>query len=223
LELVKKPNSRIHVAIWTYAERSYAQKMSEVITNHFGFKQNPFVFAYGDEDMDHKDTKALEQIWDDPIFGKKYNKFNSFLIDDRYANLAHDTNKQNSVLCQGFAPFSETKTRAPLTPQSLERSVNDTIFKDLIKIINASFDYMDGCSGDECAEAFRIETMFSEKLVMRKKLDKYFKNVSGVNLMTIGDVSNSTSEHKGGRKSIKNKNIKRKRKAKSNKFSKRNK
>jgi hypothetical protein len=216
LELVKKPNSRIHIAIWTYAEHSYAVKMSEMITNHFGFTKNPFVFTYGDEDMDHKDPKALEQIWDDPTFGKKYNKFNSFLIDDRYANLAHDTNKKNSILCQGFAPFSETKSRAPLTSESLTRSVNDTMFKDLIKIINASIDFIDGCTNQECKDAFENENIFLEKSVKIKKLDKYFKTVKGVNLMTIGDISNSTSEHKGGRKSFKIK-----RKMKSNKLSKR--
>lgn len=201
LELVKKPNSRIHIAIWTYAERSYAEKMSELITNHFGFKKNPFVFAYGEEDMeDHRHPKSLKQIWNDPRFGKKYNKFNSFIVDDRYDNVAHDINKQNSVLCQGFAPFSETKTRAPLTPESLERSVNDTIFKDLIKIINLSFEYMDGCSEEECGDAFKSENIFSSKVIQKKQLGKYFKNVSGVDLVTTGDVSNAASDHKGGRK-----------------------
>ena len=216
LELVKKPNSRIHIAIWTYAETSYAKKMSELITSHFGFEKNPFVFAYGEDNMDHKHPKALEQIWHDATFGKKYNKFNSFLIDDRYANLAHETNKKNSILCQGFAPFSETKTRAPLTSESLARSVNDTMFKDLIKIINKSFEFIDGCSNEECKEAFESDNIFSEKLVKDKKLDTYFKNVKGVNLMTIGDISNATSEHKGGRKSFKIK-----RKMNSNKLSKR--
>jgi hypothetical protein len=86
--------------------------------------------------------------------------------------------------------------------------IHTKVFKDLIKIINASFEYMDGCSDEECSDAFSYEHIFSEKLVKRKELSKYFKNVSGVGLMTIGDVSNSTSEHKGGR-SIKRKSIKR--------------
>jgi len=203
LDIVKK-NPRIHIAIWTYAEHDYAVKVAEIITRHFGFSKNPFVFTYGAEDMDDENyPKSLHQIWRD---FKQYNKFNTFIVDDRLGNLSHDHNLYNSVVCQGFAPFSERKTRLPLTKESLTASINDTMFIELIKIINNSFEYINGCSNEECAEAFNEESIFSPKLIQKNGNIKYVQDVKGsvkgvekiYKMVALGDVSIAGSEHKGG-------------------------
>lgn len=197
LEMVKN-NKRLHIAIWTYAERDYGIKIAEMITRHFGFKENPFVFVYGEEDIeDHDHPKSMEQIWRDH---PKYNKFNTFLIDDRFGNVKHNINRENAVLCQGFAPFSETKARQPLTPNSLERSVNDTMLKDVMDILNKSFRDMGGCSPAECMEAFKMESIFKLSLIRRKKMEEYIQEIDGIKMVALGNVSEATSHHKGGKK-----------------------
>lgn len=203
LEMVKK-NPRVHIAIWTYAEHSYAEKVADIITRHFGFTKSPFVFTYGAEDIDDDDyPKSLKQVWRD---FKEYNRFNTFIVDDRLGNLSHAHNLLNSVVCQGFAPFSERKTRLPLTRESLGTSMNDTMFLELMKIIENSFKYIDGCSDEECEEAFKQESIFSPKLVAKNGNSKYIQDVKGTvkgveniyKMIAIGDVSIAGSEHKGG-------------------------
>jgi len=197
LEFVKK-NDRVHIAIWTYAERSYGEKIGEMITKHFGFSKNPFVFMYGAEDIEDDDyPKSLKQIWRDY---PAYNKFNSFLVDDRFGNVSHTINRQNAIICQGFAPFGEVKTRMPLTPEHLEQSINDTMFMDLMKIINASFEYIDGCDKDECKDAFKSESIFNLKMIKKNHVDKYLVKINDIEMIGLGDVSNAASEHKGGYK-----------------------
>ena len=216
LDMVKE-NPRIHIALWTYAEQEYAEAIAEIITKHFGFKKNPFVFTFGAENMEQEDyPKSLTEIWDKKEF-KKYNKFNTIIVDDRLGNVSHENNLYNGIVCQGFAPFHETKTRLPLTKESLAASINDTMFLDLMKIIENSFTFIDGCSKRECSNAFANESIFSPKIIKKNGNIKYIQDVKKIKvkdgaeiektytLISIGDVSLAGSEHKGGsiRKHIK--------------------
>lgn len=103
-------SGRIKVAIWTYSEQEYAKMIAKEICRKFGLPEDTFVFSYGTEDIqDHDVPKSLKQIWSDPRFRTKFNKFNTFLVDDRFGNVCHDINKENSILIQAFAPFGEKK------------------------------------------------------------------------------------------------------------------
>jgi hypothetical protein len=204
LEQVKR-NKRIKIAIWTYSEREYATDIAEMITKHFGFEENPFVFAYGTEDIeDHNYAKSLKQVWDNPEFGRRFNKFNSFLVDDRKGNVCHDINMHNGIIVQGFAPFGETKTRSPLTDASLERSINDDVFEHLSKIIKKILTDMDGCSEEDIEEAFTEEAVFLPKCMKRRKLQSYFKEFDheddSVQICSIGDTAHAADPTKGGRR-----------------------
>lgn len=204
LEQVKR-NKRIQIAIWTYSERDYATDIAEMITKHFGFEENPFVFAYGTEDIeDHDYAKSLKQIWDNPEFGDKFNKFNSFLVDDRKGNICHDINMHNGIIVQAFAPFGETKTRAPLTDTSLERSINDDVFEHLSKITKKILTDIDGCSEEDIEEALTVESVFLPKCMKRRKLQAYFKEFDheddSVQICSIGDTEHAAATFKGGRK-----------------------
>ena len=144
---------------------------------------------------------------------------NSIIVDDRLGNVSHENNLYNGIACQGFAPFHETKARAPLTKESLSASINDTMFLDLIKIIENSFRYIDGCSKKECKDAFSEESIFSPKNIKKNGNIKYVQDIKKIKIkdgvetektytmVAIGDVSLAGSQHKGG--SIK-KNIKKK-------------
>ena len=226
LEEVKR-NERLKIAIWTYSNKDYATYIAESITEHFGFDENPFLFAYGDEDIkDHDTPKSLQQIWDDPEFGETFNKFNTFLVDDRKGNICHDINMYNGIIIQAFAPFGETKSREPLTQASLEKSINDDVFEHLSKISNKILKDIDGCTEEDIEEALTVESIFLPKCMRRRKLQEYFKEYEydgdSINICTIGEVKNAASKFKGGKtKTLRKTNKKIKTNRKTNKKNKR--
>ena len=203
LEEVKR-NKRIQIALWTYSEREYAEDMGGFITKYFGFDKNPFVFQYGTEDVkDHSQPKSLKQIWDNPKFGNKFNKFNTFLVDDRKANICHDINMTNGIIIEAFAPYGETKERSPLTPASLEKAINDDVLEHVLKISKNILKDIDGCSEEEIEEALKVESVFAPKCMKRKKLTDYLKEYEyedySVNVCTIGDAEHAGADFKGGK------------------------
>jgi len=194
-------NGRIKVALWTYSEREYADQISELITYTFGLPEDLFVFKYGAEDIEDDDIpKSLNQIWTNPKFKKKFNKFNTFLVDDRYGNLCHKTNVNNSILIQAFAPFGESKQREPLTSELLTTAINDNIFNELTHITHNLIRDIDGCDDEEIDEAFTKEAIFAPKCIERKRLASYVKQYKNdIKLCTIGHVENAASSIKGGK------------------------
>lgn len=197
-----RDSGRIKVAIWTYSEREYAKDIGELICNKYNLESDMFIFKYGAEDIEDDDIpKSMQQIWDNPKFGRKFNKFNTFIVDDRYGNVCHKVNRYNSILVQGFAPFGETKAREPLTDELLERAVNDNIFHELSEISKKILKDIDGCEDEEIDEAFKSEAVFVPKCMRRKGLDSYVKDYEkGIQLCTIGKVENAASAFKGGRR-----------------------
>jgi hypothetical protein len=197
-----RDSGRIKVALWTYAETEYAEEMAKIICEKFELPQDTFLFKYGDGQIkDHDIPKSLKQVWDDDTFGHQFNKFNTFLVDDRYGNLAHKINKNNGILVQAFAPFGETKAREPLTDKLLQKATEDTIFKELTDITKKLLKDMDGCSDEEIQEALPTESVFAPKCMKRKGLEHYVKKYEkNIELITIGDVEHAASAFKGGKK-----------------------
>ena len=198
LEMVSE-NGRIKLAIWTYGEREYAFDIANLICDEFDLPSDTFIFKYGAEDIDEDLPKSLKQIWDNPEFGNKFNKFNTFLVDDRFGNLCHKININNSILIQAFAPFGETKQREAPTEELLEKAINDPVFGELMNIIDHLLRDIDGCEDEEIDEAFKTEAIFAPKCIERKKLEEYVKNYGDdIELCTIGEVENAASSFKGG-------------------------
>jgi len=206
LEMARN-SGRIKAAIWTYSERDYANAIANLICSKFSLSPDTFIFKYGSEDIkDHDIPKSLKQIWDDPKFGNKFNKFNTFLVDDRYGNLCHEINVANSILVQAFAPFGERKEREALTNELLEKAVNDHVFEELTKITGKLLQDIDGCQDEEIEEAFKVESIFAPKCMKRKGLENYIKQYEDdVQLCTIGEVENAASAIKGGRMGVRRK------------------
>jgi hypothetical protein len=200
LEMARE-NGRITLAIWTYSERNYANDIAKIICNKFNLPPDTFIFKYGAEDIEDDDMpKSLNKIWNNPVFGNKFNKFNTFLVDDRYGNLCHEINVANSILVQAFAPFGESKQREPLTRELLEKAIDDDIFYELTKITKNLLDDIDGCDDEEIEESFKTEAIFAPKCIERKKLENYVQQYAdNIQLCTIGEVEHAASVFKGGR------------------------
>ena len=82
------------------------------------------MFIKSDEHMEHETlnpdgyAKVLDIVYHE---FPNFNKFNTFLVDDLISNTNHETNKQNSIFIQPFAPFSVEKVRQPATEESISR------------------------------------------------------------------------------------------------------
>ena len=207
-------SGRIKVAIWTYSEQDYAVMIAKEICRKFDLPEDTFIFKYSSEQIDDDDIpKRLTKIWNNPEYGSKFNKFNTFLVDDRFGNVSHAINNKNSILVQAFAPFGEDKAREAMTQELLDKAINDHMFRDLTAISNKILEDIDGCSPADIEAAFKTEGVFSSKRVERMQrngLSKYVKEycVKKVELFTIGDVENARDPNKGGRRTKKRRNYK---------------
>jgi hypothetical protein len=169
LDFVNNNSDRIKLGVWTYSEREYAEDITDEITKHYNLDENPFIIKYGTEDIkDHNIPKSLNKIWKSKL-GKKFNKMNTILIDDRFSNLCHDTNKKNSIVTKGFEPFGYIKERQPLTEKNYEEAIKDTMLLSLMDIIVTLFNDFDGCSEEEIADALKTEPVFQKKRLERRR------------------------------------------------------
>ena len=154
-------------------EKKYAEDIANVISQEFDIPKQMFLFTYGSEDIqDHDIPKSLTTIWENPEYKNRFNKFNTFLLDDRLGNLCHKVNEKNSILVQAFSPFGETKQREKTNKFLIEKAINDPMFEILVEIINSLLADIDGCSNEEINEAFNIENVFASKCLKRKNIDK---------------------------------------------------
>jgi hypothetical protein len=200
----------VKIALWTYSEQQYAYDMAKLMIKTFGLTKDPFVFKYGAEQVEEADEdypKNLNYIWNDPKFGGKYNKFNTFLIDDKLSNLAHISNKLNSILVDGFKPFGVGKGRGPITTPRFQHAIEDDAFIHLIDIIKKIHADISGCSEGEIEDAFSTEHIFPNRAKCnRKGLSNYMKSHylpkrdTDVLMVTIGDIDLSDQHVKGGRR-----------------------
>jgi hypothetical protein len=213
LEMAKE-NGRIKVAIWTYSEQTYADRIAREICKKFGLETDPFIFKYSSDHIDDDVPKALTNIWKDPRYESKFNKFNTFLVDDRFGNVCHSTNNKNSILIQAFAPFGEEKLREPMTPELLTKAVDDHMFNDLTEISSKILRDVDGCDDDDINGAFTTESVFATKCMKRKGLSTFERVYDGVKICTIGEVDKAADPNKGGRRTKKRRNFNKTRRTK---------
>jgi hypothetical protein len=206
--------NNISIGLWTYSDIEYAVAIKSLLIEHFKLNKNVFKFVYSVEeietafemslnsefnDIDKKNEsvtdveKDLRYIWFN--FPKKFNKFNTILVDDRDANLLHKINNKNCIYIQPFAPFSVHKKRQHLSKKSLDKSLNDNIVDNLILIIDKVKNDIYGVDLEEFKEAFNNEEVFTEKRVKRMGLDDFYinykinKNNKKVKIISVGDVN----------------------------------
>lgn len=95
----------IDIAIWTYGNKTYSQFIDEEITKYAGLEKSPFVFVYSREEIEldlvnGREEKDLRRVYD--AYPGKYNRTNTFLVDNRAANIFHNFNRENGILVESF-------------------------------------------------------------------------------------------------------------------------
>ncbi len=164
-DLIKTDNFFVP-AIWTYSDQEYADNIARILTNKYDLPENFFQFVWSSDQISQDDyAKNLERVWEK---FPKFNKFNTILVDDRYANMAHKANKDNGVFIQAFAPFGTEKVRDPVDMKRF----NDTTFNKLITFFKAIKKDIQGCEQDDIDAAFFVEGVVSKKKLERMDMEQ---------------------------------------------------
>ena len=219
----------IAVGIWTYSDKEYADMVAANLIRVLKLEDPKFfefVYSVDDIDEDIGIPKDLRLIWDPSVTVydesrskfKKFNIFNTILVDDRDRNLYHEINHGNSVFIQPFSPYGINKVRSLAATEQLQISKTDNVFVQLQTVCEKIVTYIDGCSREEIQAAFTSEPVFTQKKVDRMGLSDYFKtytltkknrSTEPIQLLTLGHVhlsnpatfSLSDSSEAGGKSS----------------------
>ena len=102
IDYVNSTNGRIILGIWTYGTKNYADIIVEKIQNKYNNGEKLFQFVYSREDMNPGMLdKELEFIIEKhPEL--EINKQNTFLVDNRPANIHHRKNINNGIIVESF-------------------------------------------------------------------------------------------------------------------------
>ena len=184
--------NKAKIGLWTYSDQEYAEAIAKTIKDKYKLKKNTFMFIKSDEHMEHETlnpdgyAKVLDIVYDE---FPNFNKFNTFLVDDLISNTNHETNKQNSIFIQPFAPFSVEKVRQPATEESISKSLNDKVFHEIEKVAEKVLKDIRNCSDEDIDDGFTTESVFAPKRVKRMGLTKFCEKYSNniYTLFTIGE------------------------------------
>ena len=102
VEFVKSNGEKIILGIWTYGTKEYAEKVVERIEKKYNNSESLFKFVYSRENMSlGMLDKELDFIVDKhPELG--ITKANTFLVDNRPANVIHNKNRNNGIIVESF-------------------------------------------------------------------------------------------------------------------------
>lgn len=102
IDYVNSTNGRIILGIWTYGTNDYANIIVEKIQNKYNNGEKLFQFVYSREDMNPGMLdKELEFIVEKhPEL--EITKQNTFLVDNRPANIHHRKNINNGIIVESF-------------------------------------------------------------------------------------------------------------------------
>jgi hypothetical protein len=102
IEFVKSNGEKIILGIWTYGTKEYAEKVANRIEKKYNNSEPLFQFVYSRENMSTGMLdKELDFIVDKhPELG--ITKTNTFLVDNRPANVIHRKNRNNGIIVESF-------------------------------------------------------------------------------------------------------------------------
>lgn len=102
IDYVKSNEERILLGIWTYGTKEYADKVVERIEQRYNEGEELFYFVYSRETMA---PGMLDKELDFIIKNHSelgITKANTFLIDNRPANVIHHKNRNNGIIVESF-------------------------------------------------------------------------------------------------------------------------
>lgn len=173
------------VALWTLSEREYCEDIASILTRHFGLKSDFFISKKGYEDTEDANPKELRLLWEE---FPQYNKFNTVLIDDRYANMNHSINRENGIAIQPFAPFGTDKKRELISETEFTMQLQDNVFEHLIDIFEKIKRDIKGCTSEEIAESLDSYSLITPQRIKRMALTDFMQPfpTKVENIMRIG-------------------------------------
>lgn len=127
--------NRIYIAIWTYGDKKYAEFVDKLICRHYGFHKSPFLFVYSNTEIKEDVAKGMFEKDLRRIFHAYPGRFtssNTFLVDNRPANIYHASNKHNGFIVESFAPF----LYRGLTKNEIWGASRNNLFEILQEICN---------------------------------------------------------------------------------------
>lgn len=102
IDYVKSNGEKIILGIWTYGTKEYAEKMVERIEKRYNHGEKLFQFVYSRENM----TPGMLDKELDFIINHHSNlgitNANTFLVDNRPANVIHRKNRNNGIIVESF-------------------------------------------------------------------------------------------------------------------------
>lgn len=160
----------IDIAIWTYGNRTYSKFIEDEITRYMGLDESPFVFVYSSEEIKEDLAKGLGEKDLRRVFSAfpaKYTESNTFLVDNRAANVFHAANRENGIVVESFDITSEYKPE------------KDNMFENIKRI----------CGKIRTQTPSVLSPIFSKENVMRTGIGKFYKNyiVNGTSLSLVSD------------------------------------
>ena len=160
----------IDIAIWTYGNKTYSKFIDREITKYAGLETSPFVFVYSREEIEvdlanGREEKDLRRVYE--AYPGKYTRANTFLVDNRAANIFHNFNRENGILVESF------DIMAGYSPN------RDTMFRTIQTICGK---LMKDFSKDDYS-------IFSKSNIVRNGLGNLYKNyvVSGTPLSLVSE------------------------------------
>lgn len=109
IDYVKSNGDKIILGIWTYGTKEYAEKVVERIEKRYNQGEKLFRFVYSRENMS---PGMLDKELNFIVSNHSHlgiTKANTFLIDNRPANVIHRKNRNNGIIVESFKGDPHTK------------------------------------------------------------------------------------------------------------------
>jgi hypothetical protein len=163
-------SNNIDIAIWTYGNRTYSKFIEGEITRYAGLDKSPFAFVYSSEEIKEdlangRGEKDLRRVY--AAYPAKYTASNTFLVDNRAANVFHEFNRENGIVVESFditAGYRQEK---------------DNMFENLKRI----------CGKIRTQTPSVLSSIFSESNILRTGIGQFYKKyiVKGTPLSLVSD------------------------------------
>ena len=102
IEFINSNGEKIILGIWTYGTKEYAEKVAERISKKYNNSEPLFQFVYSRENMSPGMLDKELDFIIDKHSELGITKANTFLVDNRPANVIHQKNINNGIIVESF-------------------------------------------------------------------------------------------------------------------------
>jgi hypothetical protein len=125
MQFAKENSDWLALGIWTYGNQMYADMNYRQLLQKYQLPESLFLLVYSETEIKNDLAygmfeKDLRRVYE---MHPEYNEENTFIVDNRPANIHHMANRQNGIIVESFIP-----TNIYYNPYQ------DTVFEDVIQI-----------------------------------------------------------------------------------------